>query len=128
LQIPGVILAGIAKGEGRKAVNDRLFLSGQSEPTILPANSPGMHLVQQIRDEAHRFAISGHRKQRGRKRGSSVLENIEGIGEKRRQSLLKQLGGIREVARAGIDDLVGVPGISPQMAQKIYDAFHEQEN
>jgi len=128
MQIPGVALAGIAKGEGRKAVNDRLFLSGQSEATILPANSPAMHLVQQIRDEAHRFAISGHRKQRGRKRSGSVLENIEGIGEKRRQSLLRQLGGIREVARAGIEDLVGVPGISPQMAQKMYDAFHEQEN
>jgi excinuclease ABC subunit C len=102
-------------------------LSGHSEPSILPANSPAMHLLQQIRDEAHRFAIAGHRKQRGKARGVSVLEQIEGVGEKRRQNLLKKMGGLQEVARAGIEDLTKVPGISPALAQKIYDAFHEQD-
>jgi len=127
LQLQGIVLAGVAKGEGRRAVNDRLFLSGQDAPSILPDNSPAMHLVQQIRDEAHRFAITGHRKRRGKKRSSSSLEEIAGVGEKRRQSLLKQLGGLQEVARAGVEDLSRVPGISPALAQKIYDAFHDQD-
>jgi len=127
LQLQGILLAGIAKGEGRRAVNDRLFLSGNDVPTILPDNSPAMHLVQQIRDEAHRFAITGHRKRRGKKRNSSSLEEIAGVGEKRRQALLKQLGGLQEVARAGVEDLSRVPGISPALAQKIYDAFHDQD-
>ena len=127
LQIQGMMLVGIAKGEGRKAANDRLFLSATGEATILPHTSPAMHLIQQIRDEAHRFAISGHRKQRGRTRSTSTLESIEGVGEKRRQNLLKQLGGLQEVARAGVEDLAQVTGISPALAQRIYDAFHEQE-
>ena len=127
LQLQGILLAGITKGEGRRAVNDRLFLSGNDVPTILPDNSPAMHLVQQIRDEAHRFAITGHRKRRGKKRSSSSLEEIAGVGEKRRQSLLRQLGGLQEVARAGVEDLSRVPGISPALAQKIYDAFHDQD-
>ena len=126
-QLQEMQILGIAKGEGRRAANDRVFLSGHSEPSILPANSPAMHLLQQIRDEAHRFAIAGHRKQRGKKRGVSVLEQIEGVGEKRRQNLLKKMGGLQEVARAGVEDLTKVPGISPALAQKIYDAFHEQD-
>lgn len=127
LQLQGLLLLGIAKGEGRRAENDRLFLSGMGEATILPGSSPPMHLVQQVRDEAHRFAIGGHRRQRGKARRTSPLEGIEGVGEKRRQSLLKQLGGLQEVARAGVEDLAQVPGISPVLAQRIYDAFHEQD-
>ena len=125
LQISGVNLMGVAKGPGRKPGLEQLFLSGQSRPTILPADSPALHLIQQIRDEAHRFAIAGHRHRRGKARRRSPLEDIPGVGEKRRQGLLKRLGGLQEVARAGIEDLVSVPGISPALAQRIYESFHE---
>ncbi|MEE8387371.1 MAG: excinuclease ABC subunit UvrC [Acidiferrobacterales bacterium] len=125
LQISGVNLMGVAKGPGRKPGLEQLFLSGQSQPTILPADSPALHLIQQIRDEAHRFAIAGHRHRRGKARRLSQLEEIPGVGEKRRQGLLKRLGGLQEVARAGIEDLVSVPGISPALAQRIYESFHE---
>ena len=125
LQISGVTLMGLAKGSGRKPGLEQLFLSGQSRPTILPADSPALHLLQQIRDEAHRFAIAGHRHRRGKARRRSPLEDIPGVGEKRRQDLLKRLGGLQEVARAGIEDLVSVPGISPALAQRIYESFHE---
>jgi excinuclease ABC subunit C len=83
-----------------------------------------MHLVQQIRDEAHRFALSGHRRQRERQAGSSPLAEIKGIGAKRRQLLLQQFGGLQNVASAGIDDLARVDGISRQLATRIYDTFH----
>jgi excinuclease ABC subunit C len=86
-----------------------------------------LHLIQQIRDEAHRFAITGHRLRRGKTRTASALERIPGVGDKRRQALLKNLGGLREVMRAGIEDLAHVPGVSRKLAQRIYDVFHEQE-
>ena len=128
LQIANVMIIGIAKGPSRKAGMETLILSGclseQEREFILPADSPALHMIQQIRDEAHRFAITGHRQQRGKARTRSVLEEIEGLGPKRRQKLLKQFGGLQEVARAGIDDLIKIPGISKQLAQKIYDAFH----
>ncbi|HEY8553138.1 MAG TPA: excinuclease ABC subunit UvrC [Burkholderiales bacterium] len=127
LQVEGVKLIGIAKGRERKPGLERLFLSGGEVPTILPADSPALHLIQQIRDEAHRFAITGHRQRRGRARVESPLERIPGIGEKRRQLLLKNLGGMREVERAGVEDLARVPGISPALAQRIYDALHERD-
>ncbi len=127
LQIAGVKLVGVAKGRERKPGKEQLFLSGSGRPTILPPTSAGLHLIQQIRDEAHRFAIAGHRARRGKARTSSPIEQIPGIGGKRRQALLKNFGGLREVARAGVEDLARVPGISPQLAQKIYDAFHGEE-
>jgi excinuclease ABC subunit C len=127
LQIKGLKLVGVAKGKERKPGAEQLFLSGENVPTILPSDSPALHLVQQIRDEAHRFAITGHRNRRGRARTTSLLERIAGIGDKRRQSLLKNLGGMREVERAGVDDLARIPGISPALARRIYDALHEQE-
>ncbi|HEX7045153.1 MAG TPA: excinuclease ABC subunit UvrC [Burkholderiales bacterium] len=127
LQVEGLKLIGIAKGRERKPGLERLFLSGGEVPTILPADSPALHLIQQIRDEAHRFAITGHRQRRGRARVESPLERIPGIGEKRRQLLLKNLGGMREVERAGVEDLARVPGISPALAQRIYDALHERD-
>ncbi len=127
LQIEGMRLVAVAKGRERKPGKEQLFLSGSKRPTILPADSHGLHLIQQIRDEAHRFAIAGHRLRRGRARTHSPLERIPGIGGKRRQALLKNFGGLREVARAGVQDLARVPGISQELAQKIYDSFHGEE-
>jgi excinuclease ABC subunit C len=127
LQVEGVRLVGVAKGRERRAGKEQLFLSGSRRPTILPADSAALHLIQQIRDEAHRFAITGHRLRRGKARTESRLERIPGIGDKRRQLLLRNFGGLREVARAGVDDLVRVPGISRELAQRIYDIFHVQE-
>ena len=124
LQINDVLLIGVTKGEGRNPDLDTLYLSASKHKIILPADSPALHLTQQIRDEAHRFAISGHRNRRAKKRKTSVLEGIEGLGPKRRQQLLKQFGGLQEVTRAGIEDIARVPGISKQLAKKIYDTFH----
>ncbi len=127
LQVAGVMLIGVAKGPERRPGLEQLILSGQSQPTILPADSPALHLVQQVRDEAHRFAITGHRQRRAKARRSSVLEGIPGLGPKRRQLLLKQFGGLQEVARAGVEDLIKIKGISRQLAQSIYDTFHNDE-
>lgn len=124
LQVVGITLVGVAKGPSRKPGLEQLILSGRKQPIILPADSPALHLIQQIRDEAHRFAITGHRQQRGKARRSSVLEEISGLGPKRRQQLLRQFGGLQEVARAGVEDLARVQGISKQLAQRIYDHFH----
>ena len=128
LQIADVMLMGVAKGPTRKAGLETLILSGclsdQNPEFILPPDSPALHLIQQVRDEAHRFAISGHRNRRKKKRSRSVLEDIEGLGPKRRQKLLTQFGGLQEISRAGVDDLSSVTGISKQLAQKIYDSFH----
>ena len=124
LAVNGVMLVGVAKGVDRKAGMEQLFLLGQDVPIILPADSPALHLIQQIRDEAHRFAITGHRQRRDRSRKTSVLETIPGIGAKRRQQLLKQFGGLQGVARAGIEDLTRVQGISRQLAEQVYLAFH----
>lgn len=132
LQIGNVLLIGVAKGPTRKAGMETLILSGslseQQSEFILPADSPALHLIQQIRDEAHRFAISGHRNRRKKKRSRSVLEEIEGLGPKRRQKLLTHFGGLQEVSRAGVDDLASIPGISKQLARRIYDSFHPDSN
>lgn len=124
LQVEGVHVVGVAKGRTRKPGAERLFLSGHTRPSILKSDSPALHLIQQIRDEAHRFAITGHRQRRGKSRVTSRLETIPGIGNRRRKALLSHLGGLQEVARAGIEDLAAVPGISPILAQRIYAVFH----
>ncbi|MEO5703051.1 MAG: excinuclease ABC subunit UvrC [Gammaproteobacteria bacterium] len=134
LQINDVMLLGIAKGAGRKpgleslipASSHSIGLSAAGAPLILPSDSPALHLIQQIRDEAHRFAITGHRQRRSKARNTSTLESIPGMGSRRRQQLLKQFGGLQEVARAGVEDLAKVHGISRQIAQKIYDTFHNE--
>jgi len=125
LQLAGVRLMAVAKGPERKPGKEQLFLSGQTGPSILPPNSAALHLIQQIRDEAHRFAITGHRQRRAKSRTTSVLESVPGIGERRRQALLKNFGGLRELARAGVEDISRVPGVSRELAQRIYDHFHE---
>lgn len=125
--VEGVRLLGVAKGEDRKPGLERLFLSGQEAATILPADSLALLLIQQIRDEAHRFAITGHRLRRAKARTASVLEDIPGIGDRRRQALLRHLGGLQEVRRAGIEDLARVPGISPALARRIFVTFHDGE-
>ena len=124
LQINGVDIIGVVKGEGRRAECDNLIIDQRR--VVLEPHSSAMHLVQQIRDEAHRFAISGHRQRRQKARTSSVLEDIAGLGPKRRQSLLKQFGGIRAVSRASIDELSKVHGISKQLAEKVYGQFNRE--
>ena len=124
LQITGVLVIGIAKGPERRPGLETLYLSPENRPVILPADSAALHLVQQIRDEAHRFAITGHRQRRAKTRKISALETIPGIGPKRRQALLKQFGGLKQLARAGVEDIIRVDNISAELAQRIYDAFH----
>jgi excinuclease ABC subunit C len=125
VQIVNVAIIGVAKGPARKAGTETLFLSGLKRPFILPADSPALLLIQQIRDEAHRFAITGHRLRRGKSRTNSPLERIPGLGPKRRRLLLSRLGGLQEVARAGVEELAKVRGISRALAQRIYDVFHD---
>lgn len=125
LQIGDLAIIGVAKGPERKAGAETLFLSGVKQPIILPADSPALHLIQQIRDEAHRFAITGHRQRRGKARNTSPLERIPGLGPGRRRLLLNRLGGLQEVARAGVEELARVKGISTVLAQRIYDVFHD---
>ena len=127
LQVEGVILVSVAKGPTRRPGMEQLFLSGQEAPLILPQDSPALHLIQQIRDEAHRFAITGHRQRRAKARNTSPLEEVPGLGPKRRQALLKHFGGLQAVTRAGVEDLASVPGVSRELAQRIYGLFHAEE-
>ena len=127
LQIDGVELVAVAKGPTRRPGLERLFLAGQPTPLILPKNSGALHLVQQVRDEAHRFAIAGHRQRRARTRKTSPLEGIEGLGPKRRRALLSELGGMQGVVSAGTEDLARVQGIGRDLAQRTYDALHPAE-
>ncbi len=126
LGVSGLILVGVAKGADRKVGMEQLFLLGRKSPIILPADSPALHLVQQIRDEAHRFAITAHRQRRQKSRKRSVLEDIPGIGVRRRQRLMKQFGGLQALSRAGVEDLARVEGISKGLAEQIYRALHDK--
>ncbi|MEQ8495866.1 MAG: excinuclease ABC subunit UvrC [Gammaproteobacteria bacterium] len=125
LQIEDITVIGIAKGTTRKPGLETLLLHDGSRERRLPPDSPALHLLQHVRDEAHRFAIEAHRRSRTRTRSRSALENIEGIGAKRRQRLIQHFGGLQGISRAGIDDLQRVPGISRELAQRIYDLMHE---
>jgi excinuclease ABC subunit C len=124
LGIDGLTVAGIAKGADRRPGQERLFLVGQDVPSILPPDSPVLHLIQRIRDEAHRFAIAGHRHRRAKARLESILETVPGLGPRKRRELLRQFGGLQGVARAGVQDLEKVHGISRKLAQSIYDTLH----
>ncbi|MEE9142830.1 MAG: excinuclease ABC subunit UvrC [Gammaproteobacteria bacterium] len=126
LQIEGVALVAVAKGSSRKPGFEQLFLSGRKRPIILADDSLVLHLIQQIRDEAHRFAVAGHRQRRSKAGRSSVLESIPGLGPKRRRELLRTFGGLQGVTAAGVDDLARVRGISRQMAMMIYELLHPE--
>lgn len=123
LNISEIVLVGVAKGEGRKAGLETLFVAGSDKPLILPASSPALLLIQQIRDEAHRFAITGQRKKIQKARTHSSLQDIPGMGPKRRQALLKHFGGLRGIKSAGVDELAKVNGISQSLAMKIVDFY-----
>jgi excinuclease ABC subunit C len=124
LQIEGVAMVGVSKGVDRRPGQERLFLAHQELPTILPPDSAALHLIQRIRDEAHRFAIAGHRQRRAKARKESVLETVPGLGPRKRRELLRQFGGLQGVARAGMEDLEKVHGISRKLAQAIYETLH----
>lgn len=124
LQISSVFMLGIAKGPQRKAGLETLILSTSHQELHLPPDSLALHLIQQVRDEAHRFAITGHQQQRAKKSRSSVLEQIEGVGAKRRMELLRYFGGIQELRSATVDEIAKVKGISQTLARKIFDALH----
>ena len=124
LQVEGVLVVGVAKGVERRAGMEQLFTLDSKQPIFLEPDSLALHLIQQIRDEAHRFAITSHRKRRNKSRTMSPLEGIAGLGPKRRQSLLKYFGGLRGIERASEQELTKAPGISKQLAQLIHETLH----
>jgi excinuclease ABC subunit C len=124
LGVQGVQLIGVAKGSTRKAGFETLFDGETGAEIVLPGDSPALHLIQQIRDESHRFAITGHKQRRDKARKTSTLEDIPGIGASRRRELLRHFGGLQEVQNASINDLARVNGISQRLAEEIYAFFH----
>ncbi len=124
LDLTGLAVVAVAKGADRRVGQERLFTPEHPEPIVLPPDSSALHLIQRIRDEAHRFAITGHRRRRARRHQQSSLEVIPGLGPARRRELLKQFGGLQGILRAGIDDLAGVRGIGRPLATLIYEHLH----
>jgi excinuclease ABC subunit C len=117
-------LVGVAKGPERRAGQERLFIYGLERAVVPPAHGPASRLIQRIRDEAHRFAISGHRRRRARRYNESVLEAIPGLGPAKRRALLQHFGGLQGVMRAGVADLTQVGGIGATLARSIYEHLH----
>ena len=119
-----IALAAVSKGPSRKPGEEQIWIGGGVEVHLKPAYRPALHLIQEIRDEAHRFAITGHRARRDKKRVTSTLEQISGIGAKRRRDLLARFGGLRGVQGASIEDITQVKGISRALAERIYRELH----
>ena len=126
MQLDSIPVVGVAKGVTRKAGNETLILADTRQTLRLSADSPALHLIQEIRDEAHRFAITSHRQRRSKQRSRSVLEDIDGIGSIRRQQLIRYFGGLQGISRAGVEDLAKAPGINKNLAEKIYNRFHTE--
>ncbi|MDG2108071.1 MAG: excinuclease ABC subunit UvrC [Woeseiaceae bacterium] len=124
LGLDWLTVVGVAKGRARRPGAEQLFRPGESRPITLPSDSPALLLIQQIRDEAHRFAITGHRQRRAKVRRTSTLEKIPGLGPKKRRELLRQFGGLQGVTAAGVDDLIQVHGIGRRLAENIYNTLH----
>jgi len=124
LEIEGVDVIGVAKGATRKAGFETLIDGNTGREQQLRSDNPALHLIQQIRDEAHRFAITGHRARRDKARQQSLLESIPGVGAKRRRELLRHFGSAQGVQNANVDELRKISGISATIAQQIYDHLH----
>ena len=124
LGVSGVEIIGVAKGSARKSGWERFFGGNDNKEIVLDSSRPGFHLLQHIRDEAHRFAITGHKARRSKKMIESPLEEIPGVGPKRRKALLDHFGGYKGIERASSADLARVEGVSMKMAETIYDYFH----
>jgi excinuclease ABC subunit C len=124
LGIKDVTVIGVAKGPDRRAGQEQLFRVGSAAPLLLPADSSALHLIQRVRDEAHRFAIAGHRRKRAKRHNESILETIPGLGPVKRRELLKQFGGLQGILRAGVDDFVQVRGLGRSLAEVIYEHLH----
>jgi excinuclease ABC subunit C len=119
-----ITLVGVAKGPDRRPGQERLFVYGAAAPRVPEAHSPASRLIQRIRDEAHRFAITGHRRKRARRYNESVLEAVPGLGPAKRRALLTHFGGLQGVMRAGVADLTEVAGIGAALARTLYDHLH----
>jgi len=132
LEIHNVKLVGVAKGADRRAGQERLFTvdnnnsAAQGVAVVLPPDSAALHLVQRIRDEAHRFAITGHRQRRSKARRESILESVAGLGPRKRRQLLQQFGGMQGLKRASSEDLQQVKGISRTLADNIFSILHPE--
>ncbi|WP_432746381.1 excinuclease ABC subunit UvrC [Methylobacter sp. G7] len=128
LDINNVMIVGVSKGPDRKPGMEKLILVDEAQPIDIKPGASGLLLIQHIRDEAHRFAITGHRQRRGKAKKQSAMEAIPGLGPKRRQILLKQFGGLQGISQASVDALCSVNGISRSLAQRIYELFHHQDD